>query len=80
MPRNLYNRVELVTPVHDPSNKEQLTDALDRAFADNTNAWELGADGVWSRLTVNGDPPRNMQTELIERHTRHADEAAAVRA
>ena len=80
MPRNLYNRVELVTPVHDPGNKEQLTDSLDRAFADNTNAWELGADGVWSRLTVNGDPPRNMQTELIERHTRHADEAAAVRA
>src|SRR4029078_4590372 len=80
MPRNLYNRVELVTPVQDPSNKDQLTDALDRAFADSTSSWELGADGVWSRLTVNGDPPRNMQTELIERHTRHADEAAAVRA
>ena len=26
MPRNLYNRVELVTPVDDPSNKEQLND------------------------------------------------------
>jgi polyphosphate kinase len=76
MPRNLYNRVELVTPVHDEGNRDQLTDALDRAFADNTNSWELGADGVWSRRTVNGDPPRNMQSELIERHTRHAEEAA----
>ena len=79
MPRNLYNRVELVTPVHDEANREQLTDALDRAFADNTNAWELGADGVWSRRTLNGDQPRNMQSELIERHLRRAEEAAVVR-
>jgi polyphosphate kinase len=79
MPRNLYNRVELDTPVHDEANREQLTDALDRAFADNTNAWELGADGVWSRRTLNGDQPRNMQSELIERHLRRAEEAAVVR-
>ena len=79
MPRNLYNRVELDTPVHDEANRDQLTDALDRAFADNTNAWELGADGVWSRRTLNGDQPRNMQSELIERHLRRAEEAAVVR-
>ena len=32
MPRNLYNRVELVTPVEDEANREQLTDVLDRAL------------------------------------------------
>jgi polyphosphate kinase len=78
MPRNLYNRVELLTPVEDPANRDQLTDALDRAFADNTNAWELGADGVWSRLTTNGVEPRSMQAELLERHAKRAVEAAAV--
>jgi polyphosphate kinase len=78
MPRNLYNRVELVTPVEDQANRDQLTDALDRAFVDNTNAWELGSDGVWSRRTTNGHPPRGTQTELMERHARHAAEAAAV--
>ncbi len=77
MPRNLYNRVELVTPVEDPSNRDQLTEDLDLAFADNTNAWELGSDGVWSRRTTNGDPPRSLQSELIERHTRRAAAAAA---
>jgi polyphosphate kinase len=76
MPRNLYNRVELVTPVEDQTNRDQLTDSLDRAFVDNTNAWELGSDGVWSRRTTNGDPPRSMQTELMERHVRRAEEAA----
>ena len=44
MPRNLYNRVELVAPVEDPRLQEPSSlDVLDRAFADNTNAWELGS-------------------------------------
>jgi polyphosphate kinase len=78
MPRNLYNRVELVSPVEDPANRDQLTDVLDRAFADNTNAWELGGDGVWSRTTTNGDQPRSLQSELLERHAKRAEQAAAV--
>jgi polyphosphate kinase len=77
MPRNLYNRVELVTPVKDPANRDQLTDVLDREFADNTNAWELRPDGVWSRRTVNGEEPRSVQGELLERHTKRAEDAAA---
>jgi polyphosphate kinase len=78
MPRNLYNRVELLTPVEDPANRDQLTDVLDRAFADNTNSWNLGSDGVWSRLTTNGDEPRSIQAELLELHGQRAEEAAAV--
>jgi polyphosphate kinase len=77
MPRNLYNRVELLSPVEDEVNREQLVDVLDRSFADNTNSWELGSDGVWSRLTINGDPPRNLQTELIELHAERAKEVAS---
>ena len=42
MPRNLYNRVELLTPVSDEALQGQLSDVLDRAFADNTSSWELG--------------------------------------
>jgi polyphosphate kinase len=78
MPRNLYNRVELLSPVEEETNREQLFDVLDRSFADNTNAWELGSDGVWSRLTTNGDPPRNLQAELIESHVKRAEQAALV--
>jgi polyphosphate kinase len=78
MPRNLYNRVELLSPVEDPANHDQLTDALDRALADNTNAWELGSDGVWSRRTLNGDKPRSVQAELLDLHAKRAQEAAVV--
>ena len=48
MPRNLYNRVELVAPVDDPNIRAYLLDVLDRSLADNTNAWTLGADGAWT--------------------------------
>jgi polyphosphate kinase len=76
MPRNLYNRVELLTPVEDAANREQLTDVLDRAFADNANAWELGSDGVWSRRTVNGDEARASQPELLRLHAERAEAVA----
>ena len=46
MPRNLYNRVELVVPVEDQRIRAELLDVLDRCLADNTNAWVLGSDGA----------------------------------
>ena len=59
--------------------RHQLLDVLDRAFADNTNSWELGADGVWTRQSPDGEEPRNLQRELMELHAKRADQAAAVR-
>ncbi len=82
MPRNLYNRVELLAPVSDPALQDELGDVLDRAFADDTGAWTLRTDGDWRRRTANGEP-RDMQAELIERHTELAKRpitAAASRA
>ncbi len=78
MPRNLYNRVELATPVTDPRLRSQLTDVLDRALADNTSSWALGSDGNWTRHAPRrGAEPRSLQRELIERHVAGAHEAAA---
>jgi polyphosphate kinase len=75
MPRNLYNRVELVTPVRDPKLRDDLGDVLDRSFADNTNAWDLASEGTWTRRRPDGEP-RNVQRELIERHTAKAASGA----
>jgi polyphosphate kinase len=66
MPRNLYNRVELVVPIGDEQVRAELLDVLDRSLADNANAWELHADGEWIRRE-RGEPPRSVQRELIER-------------
>jgi polyphosphate kinase len=77
MPRNLYNRVELVAPIFDDKVRAELIDVLDRSLADNTNSWELGSDGSWTRRRPNGSP-RSVQRELIERHIERAASSAAV--
>jgi polyphosphate kinase len=80
MPRNLYNRVELLTPVEQEPLRDQLNDVLDRSFADNTNTWQLQADGGWRRLTPDGSEPRNLQRELMKLHAARSEEAAPVAA
>jgi polyphosphate kinase len=75
MPRNLDTRVELLAPVEDPQLRGELEDTLDRCLADESNAWELDADGAWTRR-IGGDEPRNAQLELMRRHAALAAEAA----
>ena len=77
MPRNLDTRVELLTPVRDPSLRSDLVDALDRCFADNVNSWELGTDGEWVRLKPGSAEPRSVQRELMSAHAAAAAEASA---
>jgi polyphosphate kinase len=75
MPRNLYNRVELVCPVEEPASRAELLDVLDRSLADNTHAWVLGPDGAWTRRHPDGKP-RNVQRELILTHEARAADSA----
>ena len=80
MPRNLDTRVELVVPIEDPVLRADLLDTLDRCFADNVNAWDLGADGVWERRTPAGPPSgeaRSVHAELMLGHAARAAEPSA---
>jgi polyphosphate kinase len=77
MPRNLDSRVELVAPVEDAGLREELLDVLGRCFADNANAWELDADGNWTRTFVAPEQRRSVQAELRERHALRAAEQLA---
>jgi polyphosphate kinase len=77
MPRNLDSRVELVTPVEDPDLCAELLDVMERCFADNVNAWELNAEGAWSRRTPANGQRRCVQEELRERHAARAAEQLA---
>ncbi len=80
MPRNLDSRVELVAPIEDETLKAELLDVLERCFADNTNAWELDTDGVWTRLSPPEGERRSVQEELRERHRARAAEHLAAAA
>jgi polyphosphate kinase len=78
MPRNLDTRVELLAPVRNQDLRADLLDTLERCFADNTHAWELGQDGAWTRRTPDGSEPRDVQRELMTGHAARAPEGAAV--
>jgi polyphosphate kinase len=64
MPRNLDTRVELLAPVTDAPLRAELEDTLERNLADDTFAWELEADGEWTRRSGR---TRQLHKELMER-------------
>ncbi len=50
MPRNLDRRVEVLVPVEDPDLQFRIDEMIDVLLADDTLAWELGADGRWTKV------------------------------
>jgi polyphosphate kinase len=64
MGRNLNNRVELMIPVEGEGPKAELTDTLERCFADDTFAWDLDSQGQWKRRDGH---TRSVHAELMER-------------
>jgi polyphosphate kinase len=64
MPRNLDTRVELLIPVEDVALRADIEDVLERSLADDSFAWDLGADGAWSRRRGN---TRSVHAELSQR-------------
>ena len=69
MPRNLDTRVEALVPVDVPLLCEELSDTLERCFADDTFSWELERT-QWIRRRGG---TRNAQAELMERALRRAE-------
>jgi polyphosphate kinase len=69
MPRNLDNRVELLVPVEDETLSAEIVDTLERCFADDTFAWELGENGEWTRRSGR---ERSVHYELMERSRERA--------
>ncbi len=50
MPRNLERRVEVTVPVLDPTLCERLDQILRAGLEDDVLAWDLGSDGVWTKV------------------------------
>ncbi|MGA8572755.1 MAG: hypothetical protein WBQ36_09355 [Desulfobaccales bacterium] len=54
MPRNLFRRVETCFPVEAARLRKRLIEELEYYLEDNTNAWELLADGSYKRVEQQG--------------------------
>ena len=76
MPRNLDARVEVCTPVEDPSAANEIDVVLTACLNDTRGAWELQPDGAWQRIRpAEGDEPYSAQDTLIARALAAEDRA-----
>jgi polyphosphate kinase len=75
MERNLDRRIEVLVPVRDRELQARLLEILDLVFADDSNAWVLGADKRWRRLpTRRGISAQRRLKELaVERARRRRE-------
>jgi len=71
MPRNLFNRVELVIPIENESARREMLEILELSLADNHGAWTLGADGEWTRRERGEN---DVQQQMIDRAAARASE------
>jgi polyphosphate kinase len=78
MPRNLDNRIEVITPVDEPELAAEIDTALDLLLADTEGAWELDAAGAWTRLVPGEETTAlSSQVALMERAVSYAEREEA---
>jgi polyphosphate kinase len=78
MQRNLDHRIEVLAPVENARVRQDVHAILDSALADDTNAWLLGPDGVWTRATP-GEKPHSHHATMMRRAQTRARRRARAR-
>jgi polyphosphate kinase len=73
MPRNLDRRVEVLAPVEDAALRARIAAVFDALLVHTRFAWELGADGAWSRVApAPGEQAVSAQERLMEHALKRA--------
>lgn len=64
MPRNLYNRIEVITPVFDPDVQKELQRIVEDGFQDNVKGVVADGTGRYLPVPTNGKKPFRSQEAL----------------
>ena len=67
MHRNLDRRVEVLSPVSDPTARAHLYETLTMAFDEDTEGWDLQPDGSWRRSEGTVDYQELWMKQLADR-------------
>ncbi len=78
MERNLDRRIEVLVPVADRELQARLVEVLELDLADDTNSWQLGPDGRWTRVeTLRGTSVQRVLQERARERARRRREPDA---
>ncbi|MDX6380421.1 MAG: polyphosphate kinase [Rubrobacteraceae bacterium] len=67
MQRNLDRRVETLFPLREARHRQKVRRLFDLQLNDTANAWEMNADGTYTRLRPQeGEEPLDSQARLLE--------------
>lgn len=69
MPRNLDNRVEVISPVFDPVIKADIINTIGFALSDNTQARVVDGTGILKIQDTGSDKPFRSQEELYKHYS-----------
>lgn len=72
MERNFFRRIEVGFPIN-RKHRDQIVEDLEIYLTDNTQAWELRADGTYERLSHGDAAMLNAQAILQRRYMHHTD-------
>lgn len=69
MDRNFFRRVEIAFPIRRQKYRDDILRDLETYLRDDSQAWELDANGSYARVARRSDTPICAQTELLEAYT-----------
>lgn len=67
MHRNLHNRVELITPIHDAKLKEKLWDFIQIMMNDHRQSWMLNQDGTYTQRVPKTENEEGTHIQLMNK-------------
>jgi polyphosphate kinase len=68
MQRNFFGRVEACFPIEDPELRERIVqEGITTYLEDDSQAWELQADGTYRKVEPRGPEPKRAQEVLLAR-------------
>lgn len=65
MYRNLFHRVEVITPIEQKDHRQMLWENLDLLLSDNRHLWELSSDGQYTQRKPGTKKEINIQKSLL---------------
>ena len=66
MERNFFRRIEVAFPIQRQKHRDRILRDLELYLSDTAQAWELHADGTYSRVPAGDTAPVSAQQRLLE--------------